>query len=150
MSLCKCNCKYLFAVDPGLATGICLIDIQDHENPFMVWSKEVNTTEFYDDIEDMIANPDVHVVFEGFKITDESPDSPWSLELIGIIKIFCYRYGKQWDQQWPVQKAFADNDKLRSVGFWHVGENGHANDALRHAMIWIVEHNRKWTRKLLL
>jgi hypothetical protein len=53
------------------------------------------------------------------------------------------------DLQLPSQKPFADNEKLHAVDFWHVGGAGHANDSLRHAMVWIVERNRKWTRKLL-
>ena len=152
MILCKCKCRYLLAIDPGLATGVCLIDLIDPENPVVVWSREVGLEEFYDNICDLIEHPETHVVIEDFKITVETgklSDAPWSLNLIGVVQYLCYLNGKVLDFQMPSEKPFADNDKLRAVNFWHVGGEGHANDALRHAMIWIVKNNRKWTRKLL-
>ena len=153
MKFCKCGCRYLLAIDPGLMTGVCLIDLKDYDNPIRVWSAEVTVSQFHDKIEELVAAEDTHVVIENFIITEATgklSEAPWSLELKGAVAFLCYKYGKVMDVQLPVQKDFADNDKLRSVGFWHVGEAGHANDALRHAMIWIVEHNRKWTKKLLL
>lgn len=152
MKYCKCECRYLLAIDPGLMTGVCLIDLIDPENPVKVWSKEVTIQEFHDNIESLISHADTHVVIENFLITVETgklTDAPWSLELIGVVRYLCYLAGKVLDLQTPSQKEFANNDKLRAVDFWHVGEAGHANDSLRHAMIWIVDRNRKWTRKLL-
>jgi len=152
-AMCKCHCRYLLAIDPGLATGVCLIDLIYPDTPVVVWSDEVSVDQFYDKIAQLIAEPSTHVVIEDFKITVETgklSDAPWSLNLIGIVQYLCYLNGKVLDFQSPSQKPFADNDKLRAVDFWHVGGEGHANDALRHAMIWIVENNRKWTRKLLL
>lgn len=152
MIYCKCRCRYLLAIDPGLATGVCLIDLIDPENPVKVWSKEVTIEEFHDNIEQLISHEETHVVIEDFKITVETgklSDAPWSLELIGVVRYLCYLNGKVLDLQLPSQKPFADNDKLRAVDFWHVGGEGHANDSLRHAMVWIVDRNRKWTRKLL-
>lgn len=152
MIFCKCKCRFLLALDPGLATGVCLIDLIDPENPVKVWSAEVSTTEFYDKIEELVAQKETHVVIEDFKITVETgklSDAPWSLNLIGIVQYLCYLNGKVLDFQLPSQKPFADNDKLRAVDFWHVGGEGHANDALRHAMVWIVDRNRKWTKRLL-
>lgn len=152
MKYCKCGCRYLLAIDPGLMTGVCLIDLSDPENPVKVWSKEVTVQEFHDNIEKLISHEETHVVIENFLITVETgklTDAPWSLELIGVVRYLCYLSGKVLDLQTPAQKPFADNDKLRAVDFWHVGEAGHANDALRHAMVWIVDRNRKWTRKLL-
>lgn len=152
MIFCKCKCRYLLSIDPGLATGVCLIDLIDPENPVKVWAAEVTTTEFYDKIEELVAQKETHVVIEDFKITVETgklSDAPWSLNLIGVVQYLCYHSGKVLDFQLPSQKPFADNDKLRAVDFWYVGGEGHANDALRHAMVWIVDRNRKWTKKLL-
>lgn len=152
MIFCKCKCRYLLAIDPGLATGVCMIDMFDPENPIKMWSAEVSVEEFYDKIKDLIVQPETHVVIEDFKITVETgklSDAPWSLNLIGVVQYLCYHSGKVLDLQLPSQKPFADNDKLKAVDFWHVGGAGHANDSLRHAMVWIVDRNRKWTRKLL-
>jgi hypothetical protein len=150
MKLCKCGCRFLLAIDPGFATGICMIDMRDPQNPVKLWSAEVTMEEFYDKIEDLIKQESTHVVFERFKITEETPDSPWSLEHIGNIKLFCHRYGKKWDQQTPSDaKEFSTSEKLQAVGFWHVGGEGHANDAFRHAMLWYVRRNARWTKTLL-
>lgn len=152
MILCKCKCNFLLAIDPGLATGICLIDISDPDHPFKVWSKEVSVEEFYDGISGIMSSPNVHVVIEDFKITVETgklAEAPWSLNLIGIVQFLCYLNGKELDFQLPSEKPFADNDKLRMMDFWHVGGEGHANDALRHAMIWIVNRNRRLVKNLL-
>lgn len=152
MKYCKCGCRYLLAIDPGLMTGVCLIDLIDPENPVKVWAVEVTIQEFHDKIEELISHEQTHVVIEDFKITVETgklSDAPWSLELIGVVRYLCYLSGKVLDLQLPSQKPFADNDKLHAVDFWHVGGAGHANDSLRHAMVWIVDRNRKWTRKLL-
>lgn len=152
MIFCKCKCRYLLAIDPGLATGICLIDLSNPDEPVKVWSKEVAIEEFYDGISAIIADPNVHVVIEDFKITVETgklAEAPWSLNLIGVVQYLCYLSGKVLDFQLPSEKPFADNDKLRMFDFWHVGGEGHANDALRHAMIWIVNRHRKLVRKLI-
>ena len=153
MHLCECNCKYLLAVDPGLMTGICMIDISDPQNPVKVWSAEVTVSEFYDRIAEFISHPETHLVYEKFTITDktgELSEQPDALQLTGVMQYLCYLNGKTWDFQLPSEKPFADNDKLRAVDFWHVGGAGHANDSLRHAMIWIVNRNRKWTKSCLL
>jgi hypothetical protein len=150
--LCECGCRYLLGIDPGKATGVCLIDLEDVENPKKLWSAELTLTEFYDTIWNSIADG-VHVVIEDFKITTETgklTEAPWSLNLIGIVQYICYHRGRTLDLQLPSQNPFASNDRLRAVDFWHVGGEGHANDALRHAMIWIVNHNRRWTKKLIL
>jgi hypothetical protein len=153
MIFCKCKCRYLLAIDPGLATGVCLIDLIDPETPVKVWSVEVTDTEFYDKIAGLIAHESTHVVIEKFTITTETgklTEAPWSLEHIGIVKYWCYKLDKELNIQTPAEaKDFATNEKLKAVDFWHVGGEGHANDSLRHAMVWIVNRNRKWTRKLL-
>lgn len=146
------NAKYLLSIDPGLATGVCLIDLQDPDNPTVMWAAEWTIQDFYDKISDVISSDDLAVVIEDFKITVETgklSDAPWSLNLIGVTQYLCYHTGTPLFFQLPSQKPFADNEKLHAVDFWHVGGEGHANDALRHAMIWIVGFNRKWTKKLL-
>lgn len=146
--------RYLLAIDPGLMTGMCIIDITDIENPVKYWSAEWTMDEFFKGIVGVLAEPRiVEVVIEDFRITDATGDlseAPWSLKLIGVTEYLGYIHGKSVVKQQPVEKAFPTNDRLRMVDFWHVGGAGHANDALRHAMVWIVKKNRKWTKKLVL
>jgi hypothetical protein len=124
------------------------------ENPVKFWSAEWTMDDFYGGIEHIINTASlVEVVIEDFRITDATGDlseAPWSLKLIGATEMMCFKYQKSMVKQQPSEKAFPTNDRLRLVDFWHVGGAGHANDALRHAMVWIVKKNRKWTKKLIL
>lgn len=152
MIFCKCKCRYLLSVDPGLMTGVCLIDLKNPDDPVPVWSTEVTIEQFHDGIADLIAQEETHVVYEKYTITEETgklSEQPWSLHLIGVMNYLCYLNGKTPDVQLPSQKPFATSEKMQKVGFWHVGDAGHANDAFKHALVWIVERNRKWTKNLL-
>jgi hypothetical protein len=152
MIFCKCKCRYLLAIDPGLLTGVCLIDLSDPQNPVKVWAAEVTLAEFYDKIEDWVKHEDTHILIENYIISQETVkkgESPWSLNLIGVVKYFCYHAKKELDFQDPDDRMFADSEKLQAVNFWHVGGEGHANDSLRHAMVWIVNRNHRWAAKLL-
>lgn len=146
--------RYLLAIDPGLMTGMCIIDITDIENPVKFWSAEWTMDDFFGGIANVMQETAiVEVVIEDFRITDATGDlseAPWSLKLIGVTEYLGFCYGKSVVKQQPVEKAFPTNERLRMVDFWHVGGAGHANDALRHAMVWIVKKNRKWTKKLIL
>lgn len=146
---------YLLSVDPGLATGAVLIDMRDPENPAPVWDAELTIQEFYAMIEHTVASygTELAIVWEDFHITVETAKKtpqPWSLHLIGVMLYFCWKYDIPCATQSPVRKGFATNDKLRHVGFWHKGGEGHANDAYRHAMIYLVDNHPNWARKLIL
>ena len=137
----------LIAIDPGKMTG---------------WSELTYTSDSYtlhasaelsvDQVWEVLVNglddpegphPDV-IVIEDFKITTGtgklgSPD--WSLRLIGAVEYLGFKYDIPVVKQYPSNaKAFSTNDKLRAVGMWHKGGAGHANDSLRHAMLYMVKH----------
>lgn len=147
--------RYLLGIDPGKATGVCLIDLTDSVNPKPVWSYEWSVNEFYTMIEPVIATDGVElfIACEDFRITAATAkltEAPWSLNLIGVVQFLGLKYNRKVSLQLPSEKPFATNDRLRMVGFWHKGGEGHANDAYRHAMIWLVKNNREWTKNLLL
>lgn len=146
--------RYLFAVDPGLKTGVCLIDCQDWDNPVPMWAAELTIEEFYVKLESVfnVYGDDLILVFEDFHITVQTAKNtpePWSLHLIGLMMYFCWKYNVKFSVQSPVRKGFASPDKQHRVGFWHVGGKGHANDAYKHAMIYLADNNPQWVRKLL-
>lgn len=145
--------KTLIAIDPGLATGICAVDISDMSDPTAIWDAEWTIPEFYAKIEDIVATDGVVVVIENYIITVETAKKspqPWSLHLIGVVLFLAQKYGVAVTVQDPVRKLFATNDRLRLVGFWHVGDAGHAVDAYKHAMVWVLDNNRRWASKLIL
>jgi hypothetical protein len=146
--------KYLLAVDPGLATGVALLDITDTENIFVVNTWECDVEEFYDLAEKVLEDfGEIEVVAERFIITVQTAklsQAPWSLEMLGILKFLCRKYKHRITLQKPSEKTFAPNDKLRLAGFWHRGGDGHANDALRHALVYIVNQHPNWAKRLIM
>jgi hypothetical protein len=51
--------------------------------------------------------------------------------------------------QAPVDaKTMFSNESLKKIGTWHKGGDGHANDAIRHALLKLVKSG--WKPKVLL
>lgn len=147
--------KVLVAVDPGLATGLCVINIDDMDNPKPIEDFELNLEEYYSKLEQLALKygSDMQIVIEAFLITAQTAklsQAPWSLENIGVARFIGWRFGIPVTLQKPAEKPFASNEKLRKVGFWVKGSEGHAIDAYKHAMIWIANRNPNWTKKLVL
>jgi hypothetical protein len=110
--------------------------------------------EFYAKMEEVFAEHHEHlvVVWEDYHITAQTAklsQQPWSLNLIGVLQYFCWKYNVEFEVHSPSRKVFANDKRLRLVGFWRKGMAGHANDAYRHAMVFIVDRNPNWARKLI-
>lgn len=136
---------HLIAIDPGKMTGWAEITYDSST------ISEVTTAELtVEEVMEVLLNgididqnlPDA-IVIEDFRITTGtgklgSPD--WSLRLIGMAEYLAFKYDIPLIKQFPSNaKAFSTNNKLRAVGMWHSGGEGHANDALRHAMLYMVK-----------
>lgn len=136
----------LVAIDPGKATGFAAFDISGGV-PVLLGSWELDIEEFYDMLESSLAHyqDDVEVVIESFKITPATgklSDAPWSLENIGVTRFLCRKYGAKLTLQPPSRaKDFVPNDRLKALEIWHVGGEGHARDALRHGVLYMVEQH---------
>lgn len=156
--------RYVIAVDPGKATGVCLIEWSGNQDevPVLKMSAEVQPEEFaqwfgtalriavsYNSM-DVIS-----VVCERFTITAQTvrnSQAPYSLEQIGVLKHLCRV--NEFDPekivfQSPVDaKSMFPNPQLKKVGTWHVGGEGHANDAIRHGLLRLVKTG--WQPRVLL
>lgn len=147
--------RYVFGVDPGLLTGAALLDISDLDDIIKLGSWELTVNEYFDMAEAVTTRlgPSVEIAIEDFHITNRTAklsEAPWSLQLIGATMFLARRFGvRDFQLQSPSEKKFADNAKLRKVGFWHVGGEGHANDAYRHAMVYIHDKNPRWAKHLI-
>lgn len=147
--------KYLFCVDPGLLTGLSLIDISEQDNPVVLWTMELGVRDFYDKAEEVISTygEDLTVVCENFIITPataKKSQAPWSLRGVGVIEFLTGKYGSKMVLQTPNEGKTISSEDLHNVEFWHRGGEGHANDSLRHAVVYLKDRHRKWARKLLL
>jgi hypothetical protein len=152
--------KYVLAVDPGKATGVVFMSWNGSDPvPNVILSKEVQPEEFALVIETVLnslRNEDnFTVVCERFTInaqTVRNSQAPYSLEQIGVLKHLCRT--NMYDPEKIVLQSPADaknmfpNPVLKKLGTWHVGGEGHANDAMRHALLRLVKTG--WVPRTLL
>lgn len=148
--------NYLLGVDPGKTTGMCLLDTSNPMNPVVLWSGEFNVKDFYQKAEETVEAhymEGLEIVCENFIITQATAkkgQAPWSLRGCGVMEFLSMKFNCPFTLQKPVDaKNFSTNAKLRLAGFWHVGGEGHANDALRHCMLYLVTKNQKWAKNLI-
>ena len=135
------------AVDPGLRSGVAMVDFWPDGNCHSIAS-ELPVEDMLDWCEQIIV-PENHltvVTCERFVITPKTVTNthqPWAIEMTGLVRVFAERAGVPFTQYTAAKaKGAVTNDMLREVGLWHRGGKGHANDALRHAIVAAIE--RGW------
>lgn len=140
--------KYVLSIDPGKATGMALFSLETGEEPVMLWSGEYQQHEYAGPIREALATVQGHleVVCERFTInaqTLRNSQSPYSLEQIGILKQCMLDAGRSAEDivfQSPADaKAMFPNEALKFLEYWHRGGEGHALDAIRHALLRLVK-----------
>ena len=152
--------KIVLAVDPGKASGICTFSIADGGDPVLEKSGEYQMKEYHTPIYETIKYAQsmqikLEVVCERFIInaqTVRNSQAPYSLEQIGVLKHLCRV--RNYDPESIIFQSPADakamfpNEALKKIGTWHVGGEGHANDAMRHALLRLVKTG--WVPRTLL
>jgi len=152
---------YVLSVDPGKMSGVCLLEWSGSEDdlPVVKFSVEVDDVGYASPIDIALhqwrAYDSFMVVCERFTITAQTvrnSQAPYSLEQIGILKHMCRTSGYAPENitfQAPVDaKTMFTNESLKKIGTWHKGGEGHANDAIRHALLKLVKSG--WKPKVLL
>ena len=151
--------NYLLAIDPGLMTGISVFDLTP-EIPEMVHSQEKNLTEFQvylENIDSALLYDRDHLEFviEDFIITTETAKKSlggnWSLENIGKVLYVAEKHGIPVKKQRPGDRMSISHEQLKALNYWHVGGEGHANQASRHAVVYMLDtlKNKALARKLI-
>lgn len=148
--------RTIVAIDPGLISGIAIISVPynlqgdatklvSDEQP---WVEAVSTVlSAVDEFQDSV------LVVESFIITQATlrkSFEPWSLYSIGTLEYSLSVAGLQHVmtlQSPAMAKSLVSNDMLRVLGLWHRGGEGHANDALRHAVTFAIK--RGWRPETL-
>lgn len=142
----------VLAIDPGKMTGIAHL-IRHDDTVKLVDSVELPEDSVVPYVRPIIeewrplhdgAYP-LRVVIEKFTITVETAkksQSPFSLEMIGAVKQVCrdndYPLAAiAWQKPSEAKGAFP-NAKLKRLGLWHRGGEGHALDAIRHASLYLA------------
>jgi hypothetical protein len=152
--------RHILSVDPGKASGICYFTWEENQEPAMLWSGEYQQHEYADPIRRAFAYSQsqgarLEVVCERFTInaqTVKNSQAPYSLEQIGILKQIMLDYGRSPEDiyfQSPADaKAMFNNEKIRILGYWHRGGEGHALDSIRHGLLRLAKSG--WIPKKLL
>lgn len=145
---------YILSIDPGLTSGVALVQ----RDPLkLLRSDELdwqNTARFVDTALREFGGEHVDVVLEKFTITTQTAKNSqqtWSLEVIGMCRLMAMAHGAgAITLQSPADaKTFASNMRLKNLELWHVGGDGHANDALRHVVLRLTRTGWKDSRLLL-
>lgn len=139
---------FYIAIDPGLATGVAAFSLDAGGEPFLIETGELGVREVAPWVRKWLdVDPEVNVIVERFTINSEThKKSPahWSLELIGIIKQCMWDIGRSEEEirlQQPADaKNLFPNPALKKLGYWHRGGEGHALDAIRHALLGMVSY----------
>lgn len=147
--------EFVIGIDPGKMTGVCAVQMVDG-SPHVLESLELDFDAYVAWLEDALGNwyPSRNsvVVCERYIVTAQSHkngQAPWSLEGTGAARSAVSRYwGRPLEMSHTNAKKFSTNQKLKAVGMWHKGGDGHANDALRHALHYLVSAGWKDPRLL--
>ena len=153
--------QIFLGVDPGLATGVAVVELDDDGlTTTVIDSREIPPEAVAPYVRYTLERyPELTVVCEAYIITVETAKKSrqyYSLELIGILKQ-CMRDVNMKPEEPPVgnlvmhkpsAKSVISNKQLQAVKLWHRGGAGHANDALRHIAVRLV--NIGWRDRRLL
>lgn len=131
----------VLSFDPGGTTGWCVMDKQDDKKmPGIL----VERGDFpgWDKVDELIQKfePDV-VTYEVFRLyaykaQSKSWDTFLVVEVIGVIKFLCRKYGIEIVEQTPSQgKQFFNTDKMKALGLYQ--SVTHINDATGHALYFL-------------
>jgi hypothetical protein len=131
--------RHLWVADPGKMSGLVTLDTETNEfSPFELGFDDMCRT--------LMSAVDIHhtrggllLISESFIITQQTgknTQAPWSLELIGVMRMISQIYlGRSLVLQQPASaKRFSSDDRLRRLG-WYTPKKGHANDAARHLLL---------------
>jgi hypothetical protein len=148
--------RYIYALDPGLKSGVCVFTLNQGQEPELKWHAEQDVDDVIPTLRSIMnAYPELEVVVERFVVTaDTAKKSPqqWSTEIIGTVKQTMRDFGRSADEIYFQKPADAmnlfPNKALQKLGYWHRGGADHANDAIRHGLLYMSGNGWMPTRLL--
>lgn len=138
--------RIIYALDPGLKSGVSVFRLPPGGEPELLWSDEQDVPDVIPTFRGILAKyPNLEVVCERFVITvataKKSPQG-WSLEIIGSLKQTMRDMGRSEEEIFFQKPADAmnlfPNPALKKIGYWHRGGAGHALDSMRHALTYLA------------
>lgn len=137
---------HVWAFDPGETTGWCHLSVHNEEvGCFNCGEADLNGIGnlLYDNpaLKTAVQKQDLietAFVVEKYVMNSKITQSPWSLETTGLIRYFANVYHIGLVSQTPSQaKNLISNDIIKRAGIYEAGM-GHAMDAVRHALYFLV------------
>ena len=106
---------------------------------------ELEATQFLRQAAEFIEAGEVsHVVCERFIISSQTgkfSQAPWSLEQIGVLRFLCDRHDIPFTlQNVSDAKRFATEERLKHIKWKRPKGDGHARDAQRHLLLFLVKN----------
>lgn len=145
----------LIAIDPGKASGFAVFDYTNLDDIKVLQSAELNQMDTVFEVDTLLTDADefgnsgsYEIVMEKFTITAQTGKNTnaenWSPEIIGAVRYLAWLHKVPFSEQTPAEaKNFVPNDRMKNIGIWHIGGEGHARDALRHGVLYLVK-NKGW------
>lgn len=128
----------IIAIDPGKMSGLAAY----HDEQFRAYEMNpLDTIEYVDSAWSQTGG-DIEVVAESFVISERTiKTAPQrdALDILGWLTIESQRRGFEFTMQTPAQaKKFATDDKLKALDWYERTKDGHANDAARHLLVYLM------------
>lgn len=134
---------WVLGLDPGLTTGWALLRLPGDEEQLECGERPFDET--CHSLEMVLAalrHQRVVVACERFNVgqqTAKNAPAPWSVEVTGVARFLCGKYGAELViQQRNAAKKFATNDRLRALEWYERGQP-HARDAARQVLLYLSE-----------
>jgi hypothetical protein len=140
----------IISFDPGGTTGVAIVSYAADSNPelieafqvenglegFILWARNIDWTEF-----DTVVC-ESFTLRTGVKFPDLSP-----VYIIGALEAMLDSFNATVAYQAPSSKPICDDKLLKKISFYTVGRQ-HANDATRHAIIFLRSKRHLPTLKM--
>ncbi len=133
----------ILAVDPGVATGWAEWDAGRVTRTGILQQQEFCTFAadwiWLSHVEDVVVCESYQITAGTTKMTFQ----PASLEIIGTLRWLCGVHHLKFELSPPAAKRFMPDGKLRALGWYVRGSEGHDNDALRHLGVYLGKQNNQ-------
>jgi len=141
------NKKAVLVIDPGKISGVALFWFDED---LAVATNEMTVADTVEGFEIAARNyEDLTVVVENYVISQRTVQvAPQcdALDLIGYTKLRAQTLEIPYVLQTPAQaKSFATDDKLKALGWYERTTDGHRNDACRHLLVYLVQHEKAYS-----
>lgn len=135
----------ILTLDPGGTTGYCFMETYDDREAIKRFvSGQLGPQPHHADLWEwlVVYRPDI-VISESFEYRNKARAGLVlvSKEYIGITKLWCNLYEKEYNEQSPASAmGFVQDQHIKNLSMWKTG-NPHAMDAVRHMIYYCTNPN---------